>query len=250
MTRISLALLGLFLVACGGASVSSSELGEEGSPRFGGDSSLEAGSPSPGDDSSQDAGAPSPGDDSSQDEGTPPSDGNPPEGQSTSHAVFWVGHSLTGFKMPQMVGEIAESLGLTYSWNAQIGIGAPLIWNWDNSATTSQVDSRSVLPEGGYDVLVLTEALPLINHTTWSNTNTYAGRSARCADVSLRNLALPRQRHPRRMCTRRARRRRLASTTRPRPQPLAGHRRCSQSEPLGPSDEVGSRGPSDGRALR
>ena len=175
MTRISLALLGLFLVACGGASVSSSELGEEGSPRFGGDSSLEAGSPSPGDDSSQDAGAPSPGDDSSQDEGTPPSDGNPPEGQSTSHAVFWVGHSLTGFKMPQMVGEIAESLGLTYSWNAQIGIGAPLIWNWDNSATTSQVDSRSVLPEGGYDVLVLTEALPLINHTTWSDTSTYAG---------------------------------------------------------------------------
>ena len=175
MTKISVALLGLFLVACGGASVSSSELGEEGSPRLGADSSLEAGSPSPVEDSSQDAGAPSPSDDSSLDDGTSPSDREPLEGQSSSHAVFWVGHSLTGFKMPQMVGEIAESLGLTYSWNAQIGTGAPLVWNWDNSTTTPQVDSRSVLPEGGYDVLVLTEALPLINHTTWSDTSTYAG---------------------------------------------------------------------------
>lgn len=99
----------------------------------------------------------------------------PTQAESTEHAVFWVGHSLIGLEMPYMVGEIAGSLGLIYSWDAQIINGAPLVWNWDNSATSLQADSRVVLPQGGYDVLVLTEAVPLINHTTHSHTNLYAG---------------------------------------------------------------------------
>jgi hypothetical protein len=118
---------------------------------------------------------PSVGNSVAADEGSPRSVDHSSQPQSTSHAVFWVGHSLIGFEMPYMVGEIAKSLGLTYSWNAQIGIGAPLVWNWNNSSSTARADSREVLPKGGYDVLVLTEAIPLINHTTWNDTNRYAG---------------------------------------------------------------------------
>ena len=109
------------------------------------------------------------------DEGSTRTAGDSSQPQSTSHAVFWVGHSLISFKMPYMVGEIARSLGLTYSWSAQIGIGASLLSNWDNSSSTPQADSRQVLPQGGYDVLVLTEAVPLMNQITWSDTNKYAG---------------------------------------------------------------------------
>lgn len=87
--------------------------------------------------------------------------------------VLFIGHSLVGPTMPGMVDAAAESRGGTGAVDAQVINGAPLIWQWQHGADAQGVNAREVLPSGNYDVLVMTEGLPLLNHVTWSDTNTY-----------------------------------------------------------------------------
>ncbi|WP_370401075.1 hypothetical protein [Sulfitobacter sp. JB4-11] len=89
-------------------------------------------------------------------------------------SVLMVGHSLFGKDGPNMLQEALRAGTGAGEVRAQIINGAPLKYNWDNSDTAEGVDARAVLPAGGVDHLILTEAVPLLNHTTWSDTEVYA----------------------------------------------------------------------------
>ena len=90
--------------------------------------------------------------------------------------VFHVGHSLVNHDMPRMLEQVALEAGRDHAYAVQIINGANLQWQWNNSASAEGEDARAVLPQGNHDVLVITEAVPLDNHLTWSDTEEFAGR--------------------------------------------------------------------------
>jgi hypothetical protein len=99
-------------------------------------------------------------------------------GLSTAFAVLMVGHSLFAQDGPDMLqGALRAGTG----WgdvSAQIINGAPLRYNWENAANAEGVNARTVLNAGGTTHLILTEALPLENHVTWSQSHEYAASFA------------------------------------------------------------------------
>ncbi|GLR69729.1 hypothetical protein GCM10007852_06370 [Agaribacter marinus] len=106
----------------------------------------------------------------------PPNTENPPGNiaHDLSNNVLMVGHSLVGITMPDMLNSALDTLSADGHINYHVINGAPLKYNWLSSHQAQGVDARAVLPQGNIDVLVLTEAVPLINHTTWSQSSTYA----------------------------------------------------------------------------
>lgn len=73
--------------------------------------------------------------------------------------------------MPRMVDGIAKSKTFTnHTWERQIINGANLKWNWEESAGSEGVDGRVEIPNSDYDVVVMTEAVPLDNHLQYSQT--------------------------------------------------------------------------------
>ena len=97
------------------------------------------------------------------------------DGLSLSAAVLFIGHSLVNHTLPWMLEFVVASQGGGRHVEEQIINGAPLAWSWDHSAEAEGgVDARAILPRGGVDVVVMTEAVPLVNHTTWSESNRYA----------------------------------------------------------------------------
>lgn len=89
--------------------------------------------------------------------------------------VMMIGHSLVNFDMPRMLEALADDAGKTHQRGEQIIIGSPLIYNWNHSHTAQGMDARVALPTGNWNVLVMTEAVPLQNHLDWSDTHVYAG---------------------------------------------------------------------------
>ena len=89
-------------------------------------------------------------------------------------SVLMVGHSLFGADGPDMLQEALRAGVGQGEVRAQIINGAPLRYNWDESDRAEGVDARTVLPEGQTTHLILTEAIPLANHTRWSDTEVYA----------------------------------------------------------------------------
>jgi hypothetical protein len=86
-------------------------------------------------------------------------------------SVFFIGHSLVNHNMPRMVDGIAKSKTFTnHTWERQLNNGANLKWNWEQSAGSEGVDGRVEIPSSNYDVVVMTEAVPLDNHIQWSQT--------------------------------------------------------------------------------
>ena len=96
-------------------------------------------------------------------------------GEPDAASVLMVGHSLVNFDMPTMLAALAEDAGKQHQRGEQIINGAPLRWNWDHSHEAQGLDARVELPTGNWNVLVLTEAVPLLNHLIWSGTYEYAG---------------------------------------------------------------------------
>ncbi len=95
-------------------------------------------------------------------------------GLSSLYAVLMVGHSLFGTTGPTMLEQALLAGTGDAKVQAQITNGAPLRYNWDESDKAEGVDARAVLPAGGVTHLIMTEAVPLANHTQWSETNVYA----------------------------------------------------------------------------
>lgn len=95
--------------------------------------------------------------------------------------VLFVGHSLVGPDLPPMLDATLRAMDEPGSVQAQVINGASLAYNWDHAAQAEGVDSRSLLPRGETDVLVLTEAGPLISHLEWSHSAENAARFAALA---------------------------------------------------------------------
>ena len=95
-------------------------------------------------------------------------------GLSTVFTILMVGHSLFGNDGPDMLQEALRTGTGAATVSAQIINGAPLRYNWEESANAEGVDARAILPQGGITHLILTEAIPLANHTKWSDTEVYA----------------------------------------------------------------------------
>ncbi|WP_322550236.1 T9SS type A sorting domain-containing protein [Flavobacterium psychraquaticum] len=82
---------------------------------------------------------------------------------------FYIGHSLVNEDLPAMVQALAVDAGLTTHYNKQLINGATMSYNWEHHATASGMSYQSAFPGGNFNTLVITEAVPLQNHLTWSN---------------------------------------------------------------------------------
>ncbi|MEM6941122.1 MAG: hypothetical protein AAF943_04355 [Pseudomonadota bacterium] len=89
-------------------------------------------------------------------------------------SVVMVGHSLFGATGPTMLAQALEAGGHNAQVQAQIINGAPLKYNWEHAATAQGINAREVLAQGNATHLILTEAIPLDNHVTWSNSHGFA----------------------------------------------------------------------------
>ncbi len=84
--------------------------------------------------------------------------------------ILYVGHSLVGPDLPPLVDATLRAMNQPGTVQAQVINGAPLSFNWENSADGEGVDARATLARGQTDVLILTEAVPLAGHLEYSNT--------------------------------------------------------------------------------
>lgn len=92
------------------------------------------------------------------------------------NATYFIGHSLIGHDIPHMVKALRDSQGAnTYSWGSQIINGSNLLNNWSNPQNGENGGNYQIdLSTNSYRNLIVTEAIPLKNHVTWSDTYGYA----------------------------------------------------------------------------
>ncbi len=95
--------------------------------------------------------------------------------------ILFVGHSLVGPTLPSLVEAGLSQMGQPGVVQAQIINGAPLRYNWDNSANAEGVDGRAVLAQGKVDALILTEGIPLAGNIQYNDT---AGQIAAFAGLA------------------------------------------------------------------
>ncbi|MFK7787375.1 MAG: T9SS type A sorting domain-containing protein [Crocinitomicaceae bacterium] len=96
--------------------------------------------------------------------------------------TFFLGHSLINFNVPNMVNQLSIASTETFSYDANIGNGATLNWHWTNPATGQGEQWDLTLPNGGYENFIFTEAVPLQNHLSYSDTYRYADSLCSFAD--------------------------------------------------------------------
>lgn len=84
--------------------------------------------------------------------------------------ILFVGHSLVGPDLPPLIEGGLRLMGQPAAVSAQIINGAPLRFNLENGATAEGVDARAELAKGQTEVLILTEAIPLLEHLRWNDT--------------------------------------------------------------------------------
>lgn len=83
---------------------------------------------------------------------------------------FYIGHSLVNHTMPYMVQALAVHAGKQTHYGRQIINGSPLQHNYNNPGGAEGTPYSTAFPGGNYNRLIVTEAVPLQNHLTWSNT--------------------------------------------------------------------------------
>ncbi len=84
--------------------------------------------------------------------------------------VLMVGHSLFGGDTAQLTESALRAMTGPSVVETQIINGANLAYNWDHAADAEGVDARARLAARPADVLILTEAIPIAGHVTWSDT--------------------------------------------------------------------------------
>ncbi|MCU0863458.1 MAG: hypothetical protein MUC36_06685 [Planctomycetes bacterium] len=95
--------------------------------------------------------------------------------------VLFIGHSLINREMPAMLRDIAASRGCELSFDVELRSGAILKLGWEGQLPIDGVRAREALATGGYDTLVLTEAVDLDDMLRWMQSAEYAGRYQRLA---------------------------------------------------------------------
>ena len=95
------------------------------------------------------------------------------QGTAQTNKTFFLGHSLINFNVPNIVDKLSTASSSTFSYDANIGNGATLQWHWTNPTTGQGSQWDLTLPNGGYENFILTEAVPLQNHLSFSDTYRY-----------------------------------------------------------------------------
>ncbi|MBO9428113.1 hypothetical protein [Sulfitobacter sp. R18_1] len=99
----------------------------------------------------------------------------------TVFSIVMIGHSLFGHDGPDMLeGALQAGIGKGVV-DEQIINGSPLAYNWDHAASAEGINARQVLPQGKTTHVIMTEAVPLRNHTQWSDTS---GNIKKFADLA------------------------------------------------------------------
>lgn len=93
-----------------------------------------------------------------------------PNVKAQTNKTFFLGHSLINFDVPNIVDKLSTASSQAFSYEANIGNGATLMWHWDNPTTGQGSQWDLTLPLGGFENFILTEAVPLENHLQYSNT--------------------------------------------------------------------------------
>ena len=92
--------------------------------------------------------------------------------------ILFVGHSLVGHTLPVMLDAALNQMNEPSQVQAQIINGASLAYNWDHAAGAEGVDAKARLAERPTDVLILTEAQPVVGAVKWSDSAGYAAKFA------------------------------------------------------------------------
>lgn len=89
--------------------------------------------------------------------------------------MLLVGHSLVNHEMPHMISEMVASQGGTGAVRPQIINGGTLWNNWDNAGVHGEgLNVREALKAGETEILMMTEAIPLLDHIEYSRTYDHA----------------------------------------------------------------------------
>jgi hypothetical protein len=91
----------------------------------------------------------------------------------TTPRVFYLGHSLVNFDIPNMVDKLTQDAGLNLYYQANIGIGANLSWHWTQPRTGEGDYWDTTLRNQVFDKFIITEAIALKSQLMWSNTYDY-----------------------------------------------------------------------------
>jgi hypothetical protein len=101
---------------------------------------------------------------------------------------FYIGHSLVNFDMPAMVHGLAINSGKTTHYAQQITNGSPLRYNFTNYAGAQGTHYPDAFPNGNFNTLIATEAVPLQGHITYNKAYEYADTIFRYAKNNNNNI--------------------------------------------------------------
>lgn len=96
-------------------------------------------------------------------------------------SILFVGNSLIGPDLPQLVEAGLRRMEMPVPVAAQIINGAPLRLNWDEAATAEGVNGREVLQGGQVQALVLAEGVPVQAQIQYNDTRGAVVRWAKAA---------------------------------------------------------------------
>lgn len=105
-----------------------------------------------------------------------------------TNKTFFLGHSLINFNVPNFVDKLSAAAGDTFSYNANIGNGANLQWHWNRPYSGQGSIWDTTLTKGGFENIILTEAVPLLNHINGSNTYRYTDSFCSFANTHNANI--------------------------------------------------------------
>lgn len=88
--------------------------------------------------------------------------------QAQTNRTYFLGHSLVNFNAPNMTQKLADASSQTFSHADGIGIGASLYWQYINPQTADGSTWDTTLPKGGFENMLLTEALALKAYLSWN----------------------------------------------------------------------------------
>ena len=87
--------------------------------------------------------------------------------------IFYLGHSLVNFNVPNMTEKLAQAAGQAQYYQANIGNGASLSWHW-TSPTTGEGDRwDTTLRNQSFGHFILTEAIALKPNIMYNNSYGY-----------------------------------------------------------------------------
>lgn len=123
-----------------------------------------------------------------------------PQGEHREVTVYFVGHSLIGEAIPEMLVAIGVENDVRISYASQLIDGGTLMRNWEEAETSRHfgnvdeslrsMSAQEALESGSFDTVVLTEAVNLDDSLRWSASEEFAANFYRAAIRGASNCRL------------------------------------------------------------